>query len=158
MGTRELMADLAGAGVSVTAEGDRLAIRPASKLTEPMRVALRDAKPELLALLRGLAGASEALDLAAVAWTDADIARFLDRRARLMRWGWAEPDAENLAERLAIRDREHDDRVSCADCRHYRPGRCGNHSAALLNTADIGRDLAVTLQRCEGFAERQGLQ
>ena len=30
----------------------------------------------------------EALDFAAVAWTHADIARFLDRRARLMRWGW----------------------------------------------------------------------
>ena len=38
-----------------------------------------------------------------LAWTDADIARFLDRRARLMRWGWAEPEAEKLAERLVKR-------------------------------------------------------
>ena len=154
MGARQLIADLAGAGVCVTAEGDRLAIRPASKLTEPMRAALRDAKPELLALLRGIARAPEALDLAAVAWTDADIARFLDRRARLIRWGWAEPEAEKLAERLVIRDREHDERVSCTDCGHYRPSRCGNHRWAGLHGFEVGRDMAATLQRCPGFKLR----
>ena len=95
--------------------------------------------------------APEPHDLAAVAWTDADIARFLDRRARLMRWGWAEPEAETLAERLVKRDREHDERVSCTDCRHYRPGRCGNHRRAGLNVPDVGRDLAAMLQRCPGF-------
>jgi len=89
--------------------------------------------------------------LALVAWTDADIARFLDRRARLLRWGWAADDAEKLAERLARRDREHDERVSCTDCRHYRPGRCGNHRRAGLHAPDIGRDLATLLQRCPGF-------
>ena len=93
----------------------------------------------------------EALDLAAVAWTDDDIVHFLDRHARLLRWGWPEPEAEKLAERLVIRDRERDDRVSCTDCRHYRPGRCGNHRWAGLNVADVGRDLAVVLQRCPGF-------
>ena len=151
MGACALLADLAGAGLSVTTEGDRLVIRPASKLTDPMRAALRAAKPELLALLNGIAPAPDALDLAAVAWTDADIAQFLDRRARLLRWGWGEADAERLADRLALRDREADERVSCTDCRHYRPGRCGNHRRAGLNVADVGRDLAGMLQRCEGF-------
>ena len=91
------------------------------------------------------------LDLAAVAWSDADIARFLDRRARLIRWGWAEPDAEALAERLVGRDREHDGRVNCTDCRHYRPGRCGDYRRAGLHAPDVGRDLAAMLQRCPGF-------
>ena len=59
MGARKLLSDLAGAGLSVTADGERLVIRPASKLTDPMRAVLRDAKPELLALLRGVAGATE---------------------------------------------------------------------------------------------------
>ena len=95
--------------------------------------------------------APEPHDLAAVAWTDADIARFLDRRARLIRWGWAEPGAEKLAERLVIRDREQDERVSRTDCGHYRPGRCSNHRRAGLNVADVGRDLAALLQRCPGF-------
>jgi hypothetical protein len=89
--------------------------------------------------------------LAAVAWTDADIAAFLARRARLLRWGWTEPDAERLAERMVIRDREADARVSCTDCAYYRPGRCGNHRRAGLSSADMGRDLAGLLQRCPGF-------
>ena len=97
-----------------------------------------------------------AFDLSAVEWTDADIARFIDRRARLIRWGWAEPEAEKLAERLVRRDREGDDRVSCAgECTHYRPGRCGNHRSAGLNASDVGRDLAAMLQRCPGFQPRR---
>lgn len=47
----------------------------------------------------------EALALAAGAWTEGDIARFFDRRARLLRWGWVEPEAEKLAARLAKRKR-----------------------------------------------------
>lgn len=90
-------------------------------------------------------------DLSAVAWTDEDIARFLARRARLLRWGWSEPEAEKLADRLVRRDREQDERVSCTDCRHYRPGRCGNYRQAGLTTPDLGRDLAAQLQRCRGF-------
>ena len=68
-----------------------------------------------------------------------------------MRWGWPEVEAETLAERLVRRDREVDDRVSCTDCRHYRPGRCGNHNAAGLQSRDVGHDLAAMLQRCPGF-------
>ena len=98
--------------------------------------------------------APEAPDLSAVAWSDADTARFLDRRARLLRWGWAEPEAERLAERLVKRDRDQDARVSCTDCKHYRPGRCGNHKAAMLSTAEIGRDLAALLQHCPGFRQQ----
>lgn len=97
----------------------------------------------------------EALDLAAVAWTDGDIARFLDRRARLLRWGWPEADAEKLADRLVRRDREAGSRVSCTDCRHYRPGRCGNHKSTGLWSAEVGRDLAGTLQDCPGFGRME---
>lgn len=86
-----------------------------------------------------------------VARTDTDISRLLERRARLMRWGWAESEAEMLAERLVRRDRENDDRVSCTECQCYRPGRCANYGAAGLSTAGVGRDLAVLLQRCPGF-------
>jgi hypothetical protein len=101
-------------------------------------------------LPRKAAEEPEALDLAAVVWTDSDIARFLDRHARLLRWGWAEADAEKLAERLVKRDREQDERRSCTECSHYRPGRCGNHQRADLHSADVGRDLAAMLQRCPG--------
>ncbi len=93
----------------------------------------------------------QAIDLGAVAREDADIAAFTDRRARLLRWGWTEPEAERLAERLVRRDREQDERVSCTDCLHYRPGRCGNHQRAGLNVPDVGRDLAALLQQCPGY-------
>lgn len=89
--------------------------------------------------------------LALAAWTDADMARFTARRDRLMRWGYREADAEALAERLTLRDRSGDDRVSCTECKGYRPGHCGNHRAARLHSAEVGRDLAGLLQRCPGF-------
>jgi len=82
------------------------------------------------------------------------LAADLDRRARLLRVGWPEGEAERLAERLVKRDREADPRVSCAECRHYRPGRCANYRVAGLFTAEVGRDLAATLQRCRGFDPR----
>mgnify|MGYP001547300950 CR=1 FL=1 len=74
------------------------------------------------------------------------------RLARLLRWGWPANEAEALTERLARRDREgDDDRVSCVDCGHYRPGRCGNYRRAAMQSPDAGRDLAGLLQRCPGF-------
>lgn len=94
---------------------------------------------------------ASAPDLASVAWTDADIARFLDRRARLIRWGWPEPEAEKLAECLVRRDRSADDRSACVECQHYRPGRCGNHCNTSLHSGEVGRDLASMLQRCPSF-------
>lgn len=147
MGARELLVDLADEGLSVSADGDRLVIRPASKLTDTMRAALRKAKPDLLALLSGARIGA----LAAVAWTDVDMALFLNRRARLLRWGWPESEAEKLADRLVRRDRESDPRLSCADCDAFRPGRCGNHQSAGLKSPEVGRDLVALLQRCPGY-------
>ena len=72
-------------------------------------------------------------------------------RDRLIRWGYTAADAQALADRLTRRDLTDDDRVSCVDCGQYRPGRCGNHRAARLRTSELGRDLASTLQRCQGF-------
>jgi hypothetical protein len=105
----------------------------------------------------GSAGISEACDASALlphagGWGRADMGRFLARRARLQRWGWPADEAEALADRLTRRDLAgDDDRVSCTDCTHYRPGRCRNHRRAGLYSAELGRDLAGLLQRCPGF-------
>ena len=63
---------------------------------------------------------------------------------------------ERRAERLTLRDRQHDDRRLCMEC-NYLAGfvlggwRCGSHRAA-----QVGRDLPAVLvtmaQRCPGFA------
>ena len=76
---------------------------------------------------------------------------FTARHARLLRAGYMNTDAEDLAERLTLRDRDADDRRLCIECKHYRPGRCGNRERAGLRLPDVGRDLAATLQRCAGF-------
>lgn len=79
-------------------------------------------------------------------------ARCQARRERLLRWGWPATEAEALAQRLARRDRSGDVRVSCTECRHHQPGRCGNHHAAGLRVPALSKDLAGLLQTCPGFA------
>ncbi len=91
------------------------------------------------------------VDLDAVAWSDSDMARFHERRARLLRWRWPEAEAERWAARLVQRDRDADPRVSCSDCGAYRPGRCANHRRAGLLSPEVGRDWVARLQRCPGF-------
>lgn len=60
----------------------------------------------------------------APSWDDAEIQAFTDRRNRLLRCGYSERDADDLAERLTLRDREQDDRRLCVECRHGRSRRC----------------------------------
>jgi hypothetical protein len=143
MGARELLAELTGVGMGVEARGDRLLIRPAGKLTDAQRAALRAAKPELLALLRPLAPSWWG-------WDDATIARFISRRNRLLRLGWLAENAEAVADRLARRDEEGDDRVACVECANLVRGRCTRHRQAEIG-AEVGRDLASRLQRCNAF-------
>jgi hypothetical protein len=84
-------------------------------------------------------------------WDDPETARFQSRVVLFQRRGIAEQDAEDRAERLTLRDCERDDRRLCLECRHYRHSRCGNHKRAGLASAEVGRTLAATLQRCPGF-------
>lgn len=84
-------------------------------------------------------------------WDDTEIARFMGRQEQFMRLGMAGADADDLAERLVLRDRGDDDRTLCFECGHFQPGHCGNHLSAKLPTAQVGTDLATTLQRCAGF-------
>lgn len=64
MGARDLLTELAGLGVTVTALDGKLVIRPASKLTDDLRAALRAHKAELLA---AASAASTGGHLAAIA-------------------------------------------------------------------------------------------
>ena len=85
-------------------------------------------------------------------WDEAAIARFQSRVQRIARLGIATDDADDLAERLHLRDLDDDDRHLCPECAHYRPGRCGNHRAAGLCVPELARDLTTQLQRCPGIA------
>lgn len=158
MGARELLAELADAGLAVRAEGERLVIRPASKLTVAMRSALVEAKPELLALLtpKRPYRLTEAEGDAAHAepWDDAACARFVARVGLFLRRGIDATDADDLAERLHLRDVQGDDRRLCAECAHLvgRAGawRCGSARAAGL-ASDLPAEMVTMAQRCAGF-------
>lgn len=71
------------------------------------------------------------------------------------------PEAEKLADRLVIRDRDNDDRRICLECRHLtgysnQSWRCGAWQAAGIATrardAQLPADLVLQLERCDGFA------
>ena len=87
-------------------------------------------------------------------WDDAEIATFATRHARMLRRGYSDADAQDLAERLTLRDREGDDRRLCVECGALdRRGRCMVAAAGRLPGADRRLEPVPTiLQRCEGFA------
>jgi len=72
----------------------------------------------------------------------------------LLRHGWNEQQAEALAERLTQRDAD-DDRRTCVECLHCRPGlTCDAYRPAGVGR-ELGRDLATPLQRCPAFASSE---
>lgn len=93
----------------------------------------------------------------AEAWDDVAIARFVARVALLMRRGFDATDADDLAERLHLRDVQGDDRAICVECRNLagRSGawHCGNHQAAGVGR-DLPQALVTTMQRCAGFQSK----
>ena len=92
-------------------------------------------------------------------WGEREITRFRFRAALFQRRGLSEPDAETLADRLAERDYERDDRRVCIECKHLqRSWHCFAakqgwlaHIKAGSREADHYTPLQQTLQRCEGF-------
>lgn len=158
MGARELLGELAGAGLTIRADGDQLVIKPVSKLTDDMRAALRAAKPELMVLLTSAApvrrfrlSKADADRCHEGGWNDAEIATFTARHVRLLAHGLTDGDANDLAERLTLRDRDRDDdeRRLCVECAHYRGGRC-RQSARSGVGPEVGA-LALVLQNCPAF-------
>lgn len=74
-------------------------------------------------------------------WTNAEIASFKARRARVNWLGYG-TQADRLAELLVHRDRDRDDRALCIECSRASGGwRCSARQAFLLDQ----------LQRCPSF-------
>lgn len=166
MGARELLSDLAEAGITVAADGDRLVVRPASKLNADARAALQAAKPQLLAFLRAnltqrpyKLPPAEAGRCHAEPWNDTACAVFVARITRFMRLGISAADADDLAERLHLRDVEGDDRRHCVECRHLAreaPSRweCREPSAAGFGSG-LSSELVTMSQRCPAFTSAE---
>lgn len=75
-------------------------------------------------------------------WGDAEIRRFTFRHALFRQRGLSDHAAEALADRLALRDQDRDDRRVCLECKHIKPQlRCVHNHAVLTDL----------LQRCHHF-------
>jgi hypothetical protein len=87
------------------------------------------------------------------AWSEAEIAAFVARVALFLRRGMPAADADDLAERLTLRDRNGDDRGMCVECRFLeRSGGCAEARAGRLYGFDRRYEpLRTVLQRCESF-------
>ena len=98
--------------------------------------------------------------------TGREIDTFTGRLQHFTRRGLLALDAERLADKLVMRDREADDRRLCLECVHLA-GRadvwgCRNWQRAGI--ASMGRDAQLSAalvnqpQRCDGFTEQNQLE
>lgn len=176
MGAPELLHHLRGAGLVLTlTPAGALHVAPRSALTDDHRAAIRAGRDALVLALQAEADpppppapprrSGNPLmtpelgdDCHAGGWDDAEIDAYLAREARFTRLGRA-ADAEHLAERLTLRDRQHDDRRLCLECAALADnGRCLVAARGRLPGASRRLEPVPTiLQRCEGFTLAPGL-
>ena len=74
-------------------------------------------------------------------WNDAEIELFTTRTLHFIRRGITVGDADDLAERLTLRDRDGDDLRMCIECKHGRGACCPGGSPLPVGL----------LTRCPGF-------
>jgi hypothetical protein len=86
-------------------------------------------------------------------WGDAEFRRFAFRTALFNRRGVDTNTAERLADRLALRDQEKDDRRICLECLNLqRSGHCfAAAQGRVPNTAKRHQPVQDLLARCEAF-------
>jgi hypothetical protein len=85
-----------------------------------------------------------------VAGNSKEIGTFMSRLARFTDKGLSYDDAQRLADKLVIRDREGDDRRLCLECAHLKGLGCHNWQQAQVGE-HLPRDLVAVLQRCGGY-------
>lgn len=175
MGAPELLHHLRGAGLVLTlTPTGGLHVAPRSALTDDHRTAIRAERDALVLALQAeadppppppprrsgnpLMTPEQGDEGHAGGWDDAEIDAFLAREARFTRMGRA-ADAEHLAERLTLRDRQRDDRRLCLECTALADnGRCLVAARGRLPGASRRLEPVQTiLQRCERFTLAPGL-
>jgi hypothetical protein len=85
-----------------------------------------------------------------MAWNSKEIDIFMSRLARFIDKGLSYDEAQQLASKLVIRDREGDDRRLCLECAHLKGLGCRNWQQAQVGE-HLPSDLVALLQRCGGY-------
>ncbi len=133
---------------AATAEKFRAASLALDQLIEDSNLAVADTDPDRSCWPHG-----DAMNTVEIDTFTARLARFTDK-------GMSLPDAEALADKLVMRNREGDDRRLCLECVHlsgFGPTswRCGNWQAAGIairpHDTQLPAELVLQLQRCGGF-------
>jgi len=160
------MQRLHSAGLRLTLTPEKgIKASPASSMTDAIRALIVANKAGIVAYLRDAANdpaPDPALDPDRHCWphsaamNTAEIDTFTARLARFTVRGVIQGDAECLADRLVIRDREKDDRAMCLECTNLHRGwRCGNWQRAGVairaRDAQLAPEFMHLLQRCDGF-------
>lgn len=164
----QVLDTLVAAGLRLSLTPDHgLKVMPASCLTDSLRAMIREQKPMLVDYLQCKAANDETLDKGAgtpvperdyrsnyPGMTDRQINTFTVRVARFTEKGLRPDFSRRLAETLAIRDQEGDDRRLCLECVHLQghgSWRCGNWKLADVPHDGLPRVVVPMLQRCDGF-------
>ena len=86
-------------------------------------------------------------------WTDKEINRFQLRCELFERRGLTPDDAEHIADRLALRDQERDERRMCIECTQLQQdGGCFAAKRGLMSNATRSlHPVKTILMRCEHF-------
>ena len=172
MGAPDLLHHLRGAGLVLTlTPTGGLHVAPHAALTDDHRAAIRAGRDALVLALQAersrpppprrsgnpLMAPEQGDDCHAGGWDDAEIDAFAAREARFNRMG--RTDADDLAERLTLRDRQHDDRRLCLECTWLGDtGRCLAAATGRLPGTDRRLEpVQNILQRCVAFGLRKGL-
>ncbi len=172
MGAPELLHRLRGVGLVLTlTPAGGLHVAPRNALTDDHRTAIREERDAVALALQAEASLpppprrsgnplltpEQGDECHAGGWEDAEIDAFTARQARFTRLGRA--DADDLAERLTLRDRDGDDRRICLECTWLGDtGRCLAAATGRIPGADRRLEPVQTvLQRCGAFGLRKGM-
>ena len=166
MGAADLLDHLHAAGLHLALSDDKIVVTPRAKLTDDLRQTIKAHRAGLVLALAPtrrsgnlLMTALQAHDCHAGAWDDAEISAFTTRVMLFIRRRIGADAADDLAERLTLRDREHDDRRMCVECGELaRDGRCQAAERGVLQGADRRLEpMQKQLVRCPKFGLRKGL-
>ncbi|MCK6402030.1 MAG: hypothetical protein L6Q74_09030 [Sphaerotilus natans subsp. sulfidivorans] len=126
MGAADVLQRLKTIGATVRPlPGGQVEVLAPGGLSEADRQMIRDNKPDLIAYLAARPAPSIRADvLALVGLTGAEIEAMSARIAGLRRAGYGMDDAEQIADRLLMRDRTGLDMAACVECRRFTGRRC----------------------------------
>lgn len=153
----------AGLFLSLTPDS-ALKVTPAKALNDELRATIKANKIMLVDYLKRTAANDTITTSSAdpdrwhwphsTAMNSGEIDTYTMQLARFTDKGMSLEDAERLADKLVIRDREGDDRRLCLECTHLQGfgcWRCSNWLVANVARDELGPDLVWMLQRCAGF-------